>query len=157
MVAPRSGVELLNQFSPFHYFPCFSELPKHWPPVWYHIHIWQVSVQLSCRDTCQTWTRFTVFSMLLLNEFFFRNGKFNRALVTPTLHCKTSGLLWPTVNFIFTLESTGWFGTWDLSVIKSPGLSKLPPQSIPIGIQMLALWNAHLKADWDWDKLFLTP
>ena len=49
------GWGLLNQFSPFRYFPIFSEWLKHWLPVWHYIHIWQVSPQLSCGDTWQIW------------------------------------------------------------------------------------------------------
>ena len=37
---------------------CVWELSKHWLPVDYHIHIWQVSLHLSCNDTCLIWMRF---------------------------------------------------------------------------------------------------
>ena len=43
----NQGWGLLSQFSPFRFFPCFSEWSKQWLPVWYQVHIWQVSPQLS--------------------------------------------------------------------------------------------------------------
>ena len=36
-------------------FPIFYSLSEHMLGTEYHIHIWQVSVQLSCTDTCQIW------------------------------------------------------------------------------------------------------
>ena len=38
-------------------FQIFQYL-SHWLDTEYHIHIWQVSLQLSCSDTCQIWKRF---------------------------------------------------------------------------------------------------
>ena len=49
------GWGLLSQFPPFRYFPNFSESQKHTLAIEYHVHIWQVSPQLSCGDTCQIW------------------------------------------------------------------------------------------------------
>ena len=79
---------LLNQFILFHFFHSFSGLSKHYLPIEYHIHIWQVSLQLSCSDTCQIW--------MWLNRSDinrnFPNRKINKMiLVTPTsshLICK---------------------------------------------------------------------
>ena len=45
----------LSQFLPFHYYPSFLELSKHRLLIEYHFHIWQMSLQLSCRDTCPIW------------------------------------------------------------------------------------------------------
>ena len=59
------GWGLLSQFSPFRYFPIFSEWSKQWLPVWYQVHIWQVSPQLSCGDTWQIWT------WLKLSDLYF--------------------------------------------------------------------------------------
>ena len=36
-------------------FLIFSPSSKHWLPIEYHVHIWQVSPQLSCGDTSQIW------------------------------------------------------------------------------------------------------
>ena len=36
-------------------FPIFSNWSKRWLPVWYPIHIWQVSLQLSCGNSWQIW------------------------------------------------------------------------------------------------------
>ena len=49
------GWGLLSQFPLFHYLLNFSASPKYMLAIEYHIHIWQVSPQLSCRDTCQIW------------------------------------------------------------------------------------------------------
>ena len=56
LINRSQGWGLLSQFSLFRYFPNFSEWSKHWLPIWYHVHICQVSLQLSCRDTWQIWT-----------------------------------------------------------------------------------------------------
>ena len=49
------GWGLLSQFPPFRYIPNFSALPKYMLAIEYHVHIWQVSPQLSCGDICQIW------------------------------------------------------------------------------------------------------
>ena len=51
---------LLSQFSPFHYFPNFSDLSKYWLLFQCHVHIWQMSPQLTCSygDIDQTWMWF---------------------------------------------------------------------------------------------------
>ena len=50
-------VGLLSRFPPFLYFPNFSTSRKYMLAIEYHVHIWQVSLQLSCGDTCQIWMR----------------------------------------------------------------------------------------------------
>ena len=47
--------QLLRQFSLFCYFSHFSASPKYILTSEYHVHIWQVSPQLSCGDTWQMW------------------------------------------------------------------------------------------------------
>ena len=49
------GWGLLSPFLLFHYFPNFSASLNYMLAIEYHIHIWQVSPQLSCGDTCQIW------------------------------------------------------------------------------------------------------
>ena len=49
------GWGLPSQFPPFRYFLNFSGSPKHTLGIEYHIYIYQVSMQLSCSDTCQIW------------------------------------------------------------------------------------------------------
>ena len=39
------------------HFPFFS-ITEHWLYIRHHLHIWQVSPQLSCVDTCPIWTWF---------------------------------------------------------------------------------------------------
>ena len=52
------GWGLLNTYPLFRYFLNFSPSSKCWLPVEYHVHIWQVSPQLSCSDTHQIWKWF---------------------------------------------------------------------------------------------------
>ena len=49
------GWGLLSQFPPFRYSPYFSASPKYMLVIEHHVHIWQVSPQLSCGDICQIW------------------------------------------------------------------------------------------------------
>ena len=56
--SPPLGWGLLSQFSPFRYFPHFPLLSKQTLAIEYRVHIWQVSPQLSCGDTCQIWMWF---------------------------------------------------------------------------------------------------
>ena len=55
---PAQGWGLLSRFSPFRYFPNFQLLQNTYCAIEYHVHIRQVSPQLSCGDTCQIWMRF---------------------------------------------------------------------------------------------------
>ena len=57
-VCVYQGWGLLNQFSPFRYFPHFPLLSKQTLAIEYRVYIWQVSPQLSCGDTCQIWMWF---------------------------------------------------------------------------------------------------
>ena len=52
------GWGLLSRFPPFLYFSNFSTSLKYMLAIEYHVHIWQVSPQLTCRDTCQIWMTF---------------------------------------------------------------------------------------------------
>ena len=57
--AKAQGWGLLRRFPPFLYFSNFSTSSKYMLAIVYHVHIWQVSPQLSCGDTtCQIWMRF---------------------------------------------------------------------------------------------------
>ena len=67
-----------SQFSPFRYFPNFSDYWKHWLPVWHHVHIWQVSPQLSCVDTWQIWKRLKVFNLYFCWIEISSNGDVNK-------------------------------------------------------------------------------
>ena len=52
------GWGLLSQYLSFRYFSSFSELLKYWLAMEYHVHIWQMSLHLSCGDICQIWMWF---------------------------------------------------------------------------------------------------
>ena len=49
---------LLSRFPPFRYAPNFATSPKYMWAIEYHVHIWQVSPQLRCGDTCKLWLKF---------------------------------------------------------------------------------------------------
>ena len=79
------GWGLLNQFPTFRYFPIFSAIQKHWSPIEHHVHIRQMSPQLSGGDTRQMWMGFKE------SKMFFSWSKFsppekltNGALIPPT-------------------------------------------------------------------------
>ena len=48
----------LSRFPPFRYFPNFSTSSKCMLGIKYNVHIWRVSPQLSCGNTCKIWIRF---------------------------------------------------------------------------------------------------
>ena len=73
----QQGWGLRSQFSPFRYFPKFSEWWKHWLPEWYQAHIWQVSPQLSCGDTWQIRTWLKVSNLYFCKIKTSRNGEIN--------------------------------------------------------------------------------
>ena len=74
------GWGLLSQFPPFRYFPYFSASPKYMLAIEYHVHIWQVSAQLSCGDICQLcmWCEESNIYFSKIDDFAWG------ALVTPT-------------------------------------------------------------------------
>ena len=71
------GWGLRSQFSPFRYFPKFSEWWKQWLPEWYQAHIWQVSPQLSCGDTWHIGTWLKVSNLYFCKIKIPRNGEIN--------------------------------------------------------------------------------
>ena len=88
------GWGLLSQFSPFRYFPNFSEWWIQWLPEWYQVHIWQVSPQLCCGDTWQIWTSLKVSNIYFCKINIFRNGEINeRSFSNP--HPRTITFIWP--------------------------------------------------------------
>ena len=50
---PTCQLITISQFLSYRYFPHFPSLSKQTLIIEYHIHIWQVSLQFSCGDTCQ--------------------------------------------------------------------------------------------------------
>ena len=124
------GWGLLSRFFPFRYFPFFSALPKYMLAIEYHVHIWQVSPQLSCGDSCQIWMWCKESNRYLDRVENFSYGKLtNGALVTPTprleigmLGLQIQQLIYPgecTENFIIKLilfilphmhSLSGWYG-----------------------------------------------
>ena len=85
------GWGLLCQFPPFCYFPHFSALWKHCLPVAYHIHVWQVSLQLSCSDTCQIWMWFEGSNFFKIKNFLEKKRKIFSNL-NPSQVCLFIGL-----------------------------------------------------------------
>ena len=79
------GWGLLSQFSPFRYFPNFSELWNHTLAIEYHVYIWQVSPQLSCGGVCQIWMWLKAFNMYFGKFEYFVYGEINeRSFSNPT-------------------------------------------------------------------------
>ena len=73
----EQGLRLLRRFPPFRYFPTFSTSPKYMLAIEYHFHIWQVSPQLRCGDTCQIWMWFEESNMYFCHVENFAYGEFN--------------------------------------------------------------------------------
>ena len=51
----RTGVGVTKSNSTVPLFSPFFNIIKHWFPIEYHVHIWQVPLQLSTGDTRQIW------------------------------------------------------------------------------------------------------
>ena len=45
--------------TPLFFEVLLSGVPNHWLPTNHHVHIYLLSLQLSCNETCQIWTWFT--------------------------------------------------------------------------------------------------
>ena len=71
------GWGLLSQFPPFRYFHIVSGSWKHTVAIEYHIHIWQVSPQLSCGDTYQIWMLFKASNRYFCKIEYFAYGEIN--------------------------------------------------------------------------------
>ena len=67
--------KLIPQFC---YFLYFSTLSKQWSPIEYHVQIWQVSLQLSCCDTCQIGKWFNQPNRYFCKIQNFLHGKINK-------------------------------------------------------------------------------
>ena len=113
------GWGLINQFPPFRYFPYFLPLSNHLLPIEYHIHISQMSPQLSCGGTCQIWMWFKESDSCKTKNF--PNGKISeRSFSSPPLmssndyvECFTNSIevVWLIVrkeNFSFSVNDAVW-------------------------------------------------
>ena len=90
----EQGWGLLSQYSPFRFFPNFSDWSKHSLFVWYNGHIWQVSPQLSCRDIWQIWTWLKVYKLYFGLIKISRNGEINeRSFSNPHSRTTHSGAI----------------------------------------------------------------
>ena len=80
LTLPVLGWGLQSQFPSFGYFHNFSVTPKHTLSVEHHVHIWQVSPQLRCADTCQLWMWLKSKQVLLQYIYikYFAYGEINR-------------------------------------------------------------------------------
>ena len=67
------GWWLLNWLFRVPLFSHFLESLKHWVPVWYHVHIWQVSPQLICGHTRSIWTWIKILSELKMTQFIVKH------------------------------------------------------------------------------------
>ena len=89
MIFNVQGWGLRSPFPPFPDFPsiCFLELSKiNWLLIECHIHIWQVSLQLCCSDTCQIWMWFKESNKHFCNIKYVPETLRKGALVIPPLN-----------------------------------------------------------------------
>ena len=78
------GYWKLKQFPPFCYFINFPALSKHCLSIKYHVHIWQVLMQISCSDTWQIWLWFTGSKFYFSKIQIFHKGEINKPDPRPT-------------------------------------------------------------------------
>ena len=63
--------------SQFHLFLLFFWFEKYWLTTKCHVHIWQMSLQLSCGDICQIWKWFENSNMCFCKMEWFPNREIN--------------------------------------------------------------------------------
>ena len=126
---PAQEWGLLSQFPLFRYFSHFSASPKYMLAIKYHVHIWQVSPQLSCGDICQIWmwceesnryfSRMENFAYGQINERSFSNPHTRIGGLSYYIH---SSMRKPTcttnVHFIFSSILCFLCFTWNMQNCK---------------------------------------
>ena len=111
-------------------FSQFSEWSKQWLPVWYHVHIWQVSAQLSCGDTWQIWTWLKVSDLYFSQITISCNGEINEWSFSNPHPCTKPSAWQPVYNTMngkveqasyFTPKRLhyGWYGLVQDCIIAS--------------------------------------
>ena len=105
------GWGLLSQFSPFRYFPHFPLLSKQTLAIEYRVHIWQVSPQLSCGDTCQIWMWFRESNRYFCKLENFAYGEISeRSFSNP--HSWTGVSIWSfSMDCLVHLTASAWMLT----------------------------------------------
>ena len=88
VVVPGVGVTKPISFTGL--FFQFLELTKHWLPTKYHIHIWQVSPQLSCGYTDQIYMWFNGSNIYFAKSNIPKGEIIIRILVSPTTEQTTN-------------------------------------------------------------------
>ena len=117
------GWGLLSQFSLFRYFPHFPLLSKQTLAIEYGVHIWQISLQLNCGDTCQIWMWFRESNRYFCKIENFAYGEISeRSFSNP--HPREN-LMWGKVREFF-IEYRLW------SNIKVRKGKQLVPQVYPV-------------------------
>ena len=89
----------------------FSILQKYWLDSWSHFHIWQVSPQLSCGDTCQIWMWCSICNQCFDNNENQENNRTEEiGLVTPPLILiiSPSNNISPTRLHVPSILTKGW-------------------------------------------------
>ena len=112
------GWGLLSQFPLFRYFPkIFFAVKTHFN-VKYGVHIWQVSPQLGCGDTCQIWMWFEESNIYFCEIENFAYGEINeRSFSNPHPRTDNTPQLWiwkfqtnrMTSNPLFSDSHIGYF------------------------------------------------
>ena len=78
------GWGLLNDFLSVPLSFLFFIIVQNQLPIEYHVHIWQLSPQLSCGDTWQIWMCFQRYKPYFCVNTLFHNGKFSeRSFCNP--------------------------------------------------------------------------
>ena len=104
------GVEVTNPIFSVSLFSHFFWMIKNWIPRWYHVHIWQVSPQLSCGDTWQIWMWLKYLTYTFAKPKFPCNGEIDiRRFNNP----HPGGMV---VRSSYTM--TSWHGNDSLCVLR---------------------------------------
>ena len=77
------GVGITKPVSSLPLFSLFSEWSKHQLPIEYHVHIWQMSPQLSRGDTCQIWIWFKEYDKYFWNIENIHNKEIHGSCSNP--------------------------------------------------------------------------
>ena len=91
----------------------FSELPQHFVFFEYHVHIWRVSTQLSCSDTCQIWMRFKWYKHYFFKIRKIPNEKKATSPYYPQLLISYQALAWQQTRpfLVYMILSMSTFNT----------------------------------------------
>ena len=102
LVTPTPGVGVTKPIFSVPLFSTFPSLSKQTLAIEYRVHIWQVSPQLSCGDTCQIWMWFGESNRYFCKIENFANGEISERSFSNldnarriwSLHISMNSVLW---------------------------------------------------------------